>query len=174
MSFDPEKRLIRDLELNTALSKDREILTKASGLVWQEFIIRFYDEISEQDKDDCEAYLEKEGATPQAIISFLAVRCPVHLDRMMEESFQEVVRQIKPILDRSRGIWTTEQIDKLSGIYGKIYQQREKRKRKQQLFLKIFAPVVGWVVSWLLFIALAKCGIIPLWLVPNWMKRVVW
>jgi|SRR5882724_213074 len=174
MLFDPEKRLISELALDTALSKDQKILEKALTLIWQELFIRVFDEVSEQDKDDCEAYLEKEGATPQAMISFLSARCPDQLNRMMEESFQRIVREIKPILDRSRGIWTVEHIDKLSAIAGKAIQQREKRKRRQRLFLKIVGPVVGWVVSWLLFIMLAKLGIIPLWVIPNWMKRMFW
>lgn len=174
MSSDLEKRLINELELDTALEKHREILEKSSMLIWQEIVLRISDEVSEQDQNDCEAYLEKEGTTPQAMLSFLSARSPVLISRIVEESFQEIVRQVKPILDRSRAAAENRWIDHAGKIYGEIYKKRQRRERRQKLFLKIFGPIFGWVVSWLLFIALAKLGIIPMYWIPNWMKRMFW
>lgn len=157
-----ETRLISELELESFPTGYRkEILEKCWELIGNNIMIRILEELSDQDHDDFNAFLEKEGvADPQAIFAFLSARLP-NLDLIVKESFEERLKKIKPIYK-----------DLNNDLKASVLMINKKYERIK-LISKIVCWAVGWLFGWLVCYILSKFGLIPLdWVIPKWVQKI--
>lgn len=169
ISSDLETRLIKELELRDITPATRQkILEKSSTIINQKITLRVLEGMSERDKAECDVFLEKEGTTSETLLSFFSTRIP-RLDLIVEESFQEVLKDIKLIVERAKRPSFADRIEEET----QLYIESERTRFRLNRISKIVSWVVGFLVSYLALILLAKLGIIPMnWAVPNWVLRI--